>query len=85
MEDPLRPGAFLFSNKWISTVRSLPETGMGYAVVKIVLSDGREFDQAVVDSGYLLLVRGLPIVPFSEGEIAQIIATHEKWDWRTEQ
>ncbi len=54
---------------------------MGYIVVRVALNDGRQFAQILVDSGYLSRVRGLPDVPFSESDIAEIEATHEKWDW----
>ena len=77
----MRPGAFLFSEKWRPVVRGLPETGMGYTIVSVMLRDGRRFDQVVVDSGYLCRVRGLSDVPFTENDVAEIKATHDKWDW----
>jgi hypothetical protein len=77
----MRHGAFLFSGKWAPVVQDLAETGMGYTVVTVLLTDGRRFQQAVVEGGYLNRVRGLPDVPFSESDIADIKATHEKWDW----
>ena len=55
-------------------------TGMGYTVVRVTLTDGRRFDQVIVDSGYLGRVRGMPNVPFSESDIAETTATHEKWN-----
>ncbi|HEX3651311.1 MAG TPA: hypothetical protein VHU18_00650 [Rhizomicrobium sp.] len=54
---------------------------MGYTVASVRLSDGRKFDQVVIDSGILSRVRGLSDVPFSEREISEIKPTHEKWDW----
>jgi hypothetical protein len=77
----MRPGAFLFSHKWLDTVRRLGETGVGYTVVTITLADGRKFHQAVIDSGYLSRVRGYPDVPFGEVDIAEIKQTNETWDW----
>jgi hypothetical protein len=77
----MRPGSFIFSAEWLAKVKSLPETGMGYTVVCVTLRDGRKFNQALIDSGYLTQVRGLPNVPFKEDDIAGISATHEKWDW----
>jgi hypothetical protein len=80
--DEMRPGAFPFlDNKWIERLRQLPETGMDYWVVSISLKDGRSFNQAVVDSGYLARIRGLPDVPFTEIDIDEIKVTHDKWDW----
>jgi hypothetical protein len=77
----MRSGAFQFSDKWRSKVLSLGETGMGYTVVSVTLQDGRKFEQAVIDSGHLTRVRGLPTVPFTEDEIADIVVTGKKWDW----
>jgi hypothetical protein len=54
---------------------------MGYTIVSVTLRDGRRFDQAVVDSGYLSRVRGLSDVPFTENDVAEMKATHDKWDW----
>ena len=55
---------------------------MGYTVVRITLSDGRVFEQAVIDSGSLIRIRGHTDVPFGENDIAEIEPTHAKWDWR---
>jgi hypothetical protein len=68
----------------METVRNLPETGMGYTVVSITLKDGRKFDQVVIDSGWLIRVRGLPDIPFCESDITAIKASHEKWNWHEE-
>jgi hypothetical protein len=40
-------------------IRELPESGMDYTVVRLVLKDGRTFDHVVIDSGFLSRVRGL--------------------------
>ncbi len=77
----LRPGAFSLSAKWSEKANALPETGMGYTVVSVVLHDGRTFRQVVIDSGFVARVRGLPDVPFTERDIADFEANHEKWDW----
>jgi hypothetical protein len=68
----------MFSGKWQAKLRQLGETGMGYTVVAVTLNDGRKFDQAVIDSGYISRIRGLPDIPFTEDDVASIIATHEK-------
>jgi hypothetical protein len=78
----MTPGAFQFRGKWQQKVRALPETGMGYTVVSLTLRDGRRFEQAIIDSGWLSKVRGLSDIPFTEGDITDIHASHEKWDWR---
>jgi len=55
---------------------------MGYQVCTIKLTDGREFKQTIVDSGYITRIKDVEGVPFVEDEIEEIIVTHEKWDWR---
>jgi len=44
------------SKHWAPYLSSLPETGMGYQVVSVFLTDGHKFDQVVVDSGYITRV-----------------------------
>ena len=78
----MRPGAFEFRGEWQHRVKALPETGMGYSVVRVVLRDGRQFEQAVIDSGWLIRVRGLPDVPLREEDIIDLAANHRRWDWR---
>lgn len=69
------------SAKWVSELASKPETGMGYQVVSVILQDGRRFDQTAVVQGIIAEVRGLDEIPFTEDQIAQIILTHDKWDF----
>ena len=61
----------------------MPETGMGYVVIAVTLSDGRVFDQVLIsDLGIVDRVRGLSDIPFTEDDIVEIRATHQKWDWK---
>lgn len=69
------------SDKWIQWLLSQGETGMGYQVCNIVLKDGREYRQAVIDSGFITKIKGIEGIPFSEDDIAEIMVAHEKWDW----
>lgn len=69
------------SQKWISELASQPETGMGYQVVSIILKDSARFDQAVVVEGRITEIRGRTDIPFTEDQIAQIIVTHDKWNF----
>lgn len=78
----MRSGAFTFSGGWLETVTSLPETGMGYTIVDVKLTDGRIFRQVLIDSGNLSRIRGLSDIPFTEAEIADITVSYEKWDWK---
>ena len=78
----MRRGAFHFSGEWQEKVKALPESGMGYTVLKVTLKDGRVFGQALINKfGYLSRVRGLADIPFEEEDIAEITPTHERWDW----
>ena len=68
------------SRKWAADLASKPETGMGYQVVSIILTDGRRFDQVGVVEGRITEIRGRKDIPFTE----QIIVTHDKWNFNAE-
>jgi hypothetical protein len=72
------------SAKWVAELIDKPETGMGYQIVSVVLTDGRRFDQVGVIDGRITGIRGLDDIPFTADEIAQIILTHDKWDFNAE-
>ena len=58
---------------------------MGYQVVKIILKDGREFNQvAVIQSSVIGQIRGMKEIPFKGEDIDKIILTHEKWKFSEE-
>lgn len=70
------------STKWGDFLREQYETGMGYWVVSVVLRNGRRFDRAVIiDSGHLTQIFGLADIPFEEKDIAELVVTHDKWDF----
>ena len=54
---------------------------MGYQIATVVLKNGRRFDQVVIVEGLITKIRGRQGIPFTEDEIAEIILTHDKWDW----
>lgn len=72
------------TGKWAKELRSQPETGMGYQVVSVILKDGKRFDQVVIVEGRITEVRGLQETQFTESQIAQIILTHDKWNFNAE-
>jgi len=72
------------SQKWAKELASKPETGMGYQVVRVVLKDGNGFDQVAVVEGRITEIRGRTDIPFAENDIAEIILTHDKWDFNAE-
>lgn len=59
------------SNKWAPFFRSIPETGMGYVIVNVVLKDGRRFERVCVDSGVIVKIGDSKIIPFTEADIAE--------------
>ena len=69
------------SDKWGPVLVSKPETGMGYQVASIILRDGTRYNQAIIESGYITRIRNYDKIPFREEEIAEIIVTHDKWDF----
>ncbi|MFO1406610.1 MAG: hypothetical protein U1F08_03645 [Steroidobacteraceae bacterium] len=69
------------SDRWGPRLRSQPETGMGYQVVSVVLVSGRRYEQVLVEAGVITLVRGHASIPFREDEIADIVVTHDRWDF----
>jgi len=73
------------SASWAPKLLSQGETGMGYQVASITLKDGRRFDQVVIVGGYITRIKGIKDIPFSEDEIADIVVTHDKWDFNAEQ
>ena len=62
-------------------VRKLGEAGMGYVVVSVALTEGRNYPQVLIDSGILSRIRGLPNIPFADDDIAEIKRTDAQWNW----
>jgi len=72
--------------KWGKYLRYQPETGMGYWVVTVRLMDGRSYERAVVvDSGHLTKIRGRTDIPFKADDIAELLVTHDKWDFGSDE
>lgn len=72
------------SAKWVRELASKPETGMGYQVVSVTLKSGEKFDQVAVVEGRISSIRGHQDIPFNEDQIAQIVLTHDKWNFNAE-
>jgi hypothetical protein len=73
------------SERWAPILDAQPETGMGYQIATIVLRNGQKFRQALIDSGYVIKIRGISGIPFEDSDIAEILVTHEKWDFSHEE
>ena len=58
------------------------ETGPGYHVVSVELTDGSFFEQVVVSEGCVIAVRGYTEIPFVVHEIADMSVNHKHWNFR---
>ena len=72
------------SRKWAEWLSANSETGMGYQVATVVLLNGKIFNQVVIVEGRITQIRGLSDIPFTQYQIADIILTHDKWDFNAE-
>jgi len=61
------------STKWATYLSKQPETGMGYQFATIFLVDGRKFDRALIDGGYITRIGEDPQIPFKEADIDRIV------------
>ena len=63
------------SDKWGPRLAQQPETGMGYQIATVVLSNGRRFNDVLIQEGSITRIKGLTVIPFAESEIIDIIVT----------
>lgn len=69
------------SDKWGVKLVSQPESGMGYQVASVILKDGSRYDQVLIESGFITRIRGIKEIPFTEEAIADIVVTHDRWNF----
>ena len=69
-------------DKWAPRLLSQGETGMGYTTASIVLRDGTTIEDVLIVGGTIAEVRGHDFIPFAVEDIADIKATHRKWEFR---
>jgi len=69
------------SDQWLEFLTNQPETGMGYWVATVVLKDGRKFDRVVIVGDLITQIYGRNDIPFEENDVAEIIVTHDKWQF----
>ena len=72
------------SARWHERLAAAPETGMGYHVVTVILRNGRRHDRVVVESGAISRIDGEVSIPFLKEDIADLIVTHDRWDFGVE-
>jgi len=63
-------------------LRQSGKTGIGYQVISVELKDGRCFDQVVASEGCIIEVRGCKEIPFAPEEVASVIVSHKRWNFR---
>ena len=73
------------SDKWAPKLVAQGETGMGYQIASVILKDGRRFDHVVIVGGIIGQIKDIEGIPFSEEDIAEIIVTHDKWNFASDQ
>lgn len=64
--------------KFAHQLVSYPETGMGYQIATITLTDGRKFERVCIIEGYLASIYGNHDIPFDASEVESILITHDK-------
>ena len=65
-------------DRWADVLARERESGMGYQVVTIRLKDGRQFAGVTVVGGVINRVAGAEAIPFAEGDIEDIVVTHDR-------
>jgi hypothetical protein len=63
-------------------LKNSAQTGPGYQIVSVELTDGRTFDPAVISEGHVIQVRGFSEVPFAPGDVASVKLSHRRWNFR---
>jgi hypothetical protein len=62
-------------DKWAASLTSQPETGMGYQVAMVRLTDGTQYSEVVVQGGFITSVAGSSQIPFAADQIVSISVT----------
>lgn len=61
------------SFKWSAEIEKIPESGMGYHVVDISLTDGRKFRRVtIINDSAIFHVQNYSNIPFKEEDILNI-------------
>lgn len=67
--------------RWSTFLANQPETGMGFWTADVVLTDGRVFQDVVIQSGAITKIRGRDDIPFEGTDVARIVVTGRRWGW----
>lgn len=63
-------------------LKKAKETGIGYQVVSVELTDGRRFEQVLTSKGCIIEVRGHREIPFGPNDLASVRVNHKRWNFR---
>jgi hypothetical protein len=63
-------------------LKKAAQTGPGYQIASVQLTDGRTFDPAVVSEGHVIQVRGFAEVPFAPDDVASVELSRKRWNFR---
>ncbi|HTQ62638.1 MAG TPA: hypothetical protein VMI32_20600 [Candidatus Solibacter sp.] len=69
-------------DKCLAQLKKDRETGIGYQVVSVELTDGRRFDQVVASECCIIEVRGYAEIPFAPEDVASVEVNHKYWNFR---
>jgi len=67
------------SEKWKERLQQLPESGMGYQVVNIKMSNGTQRVTTVMNGEYMLAESDFPIDDIAEINIVQAFVSAKPW------
>ena len=69
-------------DRWAPRLRRQGETGMGYTTASISLVDGSTIEDVLIVGSTIAEVLHQDFIPFAVEDIADIKATHRKWEFR---
>ena len=65
-------------DQFAAQLQKSPETGMGYQIVTVYLSNGQKYERVRVANGKIIFcVAGYGDIPFDAWDIQQIVLTHD--------
>ena len=72
-------GSRQMPNKIAEFLKTQPETGMGYQIVTVIMTEGKEYERVqVLDARDIGTVDGMTDIPFNPYEIQSVVVTHDK-------
>jgi hypothetical protein len=69
-------------SRFVDQLKQSNETGIGYQVLSVELTDGRSFDQVSASEGCIIEVRGYKEIPFVPDDLGSVRVNHKRWNFR---